>query len=265
MRLLDLFDLFLIDLDGVVYVSDEAVPGSVDTLKTLNDCGKKIIFLTNNPRHGIEEYRNKLRGMGIGHEPLHIITAGSALASHIKSEFPDLGGKKAYVIGSDALKEAILETGLELVEGEEAKRADFLIFGGHPEFHYNEMKIAAIALSNGAHFYATNRDPAYPTSEGHVPATGAMLASIEVASGKRAVCAGKPEHIIFDMALDDYDRGKAVIVGDHIHTDIKGGKHAGIKTVLVLSGSTNKTDVKDNEVKPDFIIKDLSGLLSEVN
>mgnify|MGYP002626864770 CR=1 FL=1 len=85
MRLLDLFDLFLIDLDGVVYVSDEAVPGSVDTLKTLDDCGKKIIFLTNNPRHRVEEYHNNRRGMGIAHEPLHIITAGSALAGHINS------------------------------------------------------------------------------------------------------------------------------------------------------------------------------------
>ena len=161
MRLIDLFDCFLLDLDGVVYIGDSPVPGSVEAIRHLLDENKTVIFLTNNPRHTVTDYASKLRGMGIEATPLEIITSSTALANHIKSEFSDLLGKNAFVIGSQALKDEIRATGLELVSGEDGKKADFLIFGGHPDFHYDEMKIASIALANGAHFYATNRDAAY--------------------------------------------------------------------------------------------------------
>ena len=267
MKLVDLFDCFLIDLDGVVYIGDSAVPGSVETIKYLLNNDKFIIFLTNNPRHNISEYSKKLNEIGIDETSLNIITSATALANHIKSTFSDLKDKKAYVIGSSALKKEIELTGLNLVTGEEAKKADFLIFGGHPEFHYEEMKIATLAISNGAHFFATNRDIVYPTIEGHIPATGAMLASIEVASGKKAVSAGKPENLMFEIShtYHDHDKDRIAIIGDHLDTDILGGKNAGISTILMISDPGIEQELRNSEIRPDFVIKNLRELLSDIS
>lgn len=266
MRLVDLYDCFLIDLDGVVYIGDSAVPGSVETIKYLLENNKTVIFLTNNPRHTISEYSEKLNKIGIEGASLNIITSATALARHIKFAYSDLEHKKAFVIGSSSLKKEIESIGLNLVDGDAAKQADFLVFGGHPEFHYDEMKLATLAIANGAHFFATNRDMVYPTIEGHIPATGAMLASIEVASGKRAITAGKPEKLMFEIALDqhDHDKDKIVIIGDHIDTDIMGGKNAGVATILVLSDPLIEEELVNSDIKPDYAIYRLQDILSDM-
>ncbi len=267
MRLADLFDCFLIDLDGVVYVGEKPTEGSVEAINFLRSKGKLVIFLTNDPRRTAREYSQKLRQMGIETKPGDVVTSGMAIAYHIKEEFGDLGEKKAYVVGSKALKEEIGLIGLNLVNGEEAKIADFVILGGHPEFHYEEMKLATLAIRNGARFFATNRDPFYPSAEGLVPATGAMLASIEVASGAKAIVAGKPEIIMFEVALTENlhrDKHKLVIIGDRLDTDIAGGKNAGISTILALSGSTKEEDLSSSDIRPDYIIRDLRDLLRDI-
>jgi glycerol-1-phosphatase len=266
MKLADLFDCFLIDLDGVVYVGDNQTAGAAETINRLKKCDKIVIFLTNDPRKSAREYSERLRGMGIMVSPGDVVTSGMAIAYHIKTSFSDLKQKQAYVIGSKSLMEEIRLTGLEIVEGEEAKRADFVIVGGHPDFHYEEIKLATLAIGNGAHFLATNRDPSYPSPEGMVPATGAMLASIETACGKRALVAGKPELIMFEVALAEHlhrDRDRFAIIGDRVDTDIAGGKKAGISTILALSGSTTEEDITHSEIKPDYIIKDLRDLLKD--
>jgi len=267
MKLVDLFDCFLIDLDGVIYIGDSAVPGSVETIKNLLSNNKTVIFLTNNPRHNISQYSQKLNKLGIEGTSLNIITSSTALAQHIKTEFENLKDKTAFVIGSNSLKKEIELTGLKLVTGDEAKKADFLIFGGHPEFHYEEMKIATLALANGAHFYATNRDMVYPTIEGHIPATGAMLASVEVASGQKAISAGKPETMMFDLAYNhhDHEKDRTVIIGDHLDTDILGGQNAGITTVLIISDPNIEEELKQSDIRPDYIIKDLRELFIDIN
>jgi len=267
MKLVDLFDCFLIDLDGVVYIGDSEVPGSAEAVCDLVNCGKTVKFLTNNPRHAISQYSEKLNKIGIEHDSLNIITSGTALARHIKSNFSDLHNKKAYVIGSTALKEEIAGTGMNLVSGDSAKKADFVIFGGHPEFHYEEMKIATLAIANGAHFFATNRDMVYPTAEGHIPATGAMLASIEVASGKKAISAGKPEAMMFDIACEHHEHSKerTVIIGDHLDTDILGGKNAGISTILIISDPNTENELKQSGIKPDYTIYSLKDLFVDIS
>lgn len=268
MILADLFDCFLIDLDGVVYVDDKPTEGSAETINRLKSSGKSVTFITNDPRNTAEVYAEKLRRMGIETERGDVITSGMAIAYHIKSEFGGLSDKRAYVIGSKGLKDEIILTGLKIVGGEEAKTADFVIMGGHPEFHYEEMKLATLAIRNGALFYATNRDPAYPSSEGMVPATGAMIAAIEVASGKKAIVAGKPEVIMFEVALTEYlhkERHRLAIIGDRLDTDIAGGRNAGISTILALTGSTKKDDIADSNIKPDYIIRNLTDLLKETD
>jgi HAD superfamily hydrolase (TIGR01457 family) len=262
-RLVDLFDHFLIDLDGVVYIGNKPTAGAGETIEALRKLGKSMIFLTNDPRSSSREYAEKLNGMGIPVSPEDIITSGMAVAYYIKEHYK-LNGKKAYVVGSKSLKEEIKGIGLRLSQGEEAKGADFVIVGGHPEFNYEEMKLAALAIRNGAYFFATNRDPVFPTQEGLVPATGAILASIEVASGKKATTVGKPEPVMFEVAkkfLPSQER--IAIIGDRLDTDIVGGKRAGITTILVLSGSTKQDELSKSEIIPDYVIDNLRDLLKE--
>jgi len=266
MKLIDLFDNLIIDLDGVVYIGDKPIDGSIETLLTLKEMGKGLIFITNDPRGSPKDYSTKLNTMGIPTNSEDIITSSMAVAYRIKNEHKDLREKNAYVVGTQALKEEIGNIGLRLVNGEEAKKADFVIVGGHPGFHYEEIKISSLAIRNGACFYATNRDPVFPTDEGLVPATGSELASIEVASGKRAITAGKPETIIFEVAIAKNrlpNKGRIAIIGDRIDTDIKGGKRVGISTILVLTGSTREGEPSDDDVTPDFVISDLRDLLND--
>jgi len=268
MKLSDKFDHFLIDLDGVVYIGEKPISGSIDTLLSLKDLGKNLIFLTNDPRSSVNDYSKKLNKIGFPAKSQDMITSPMALAYYIKSKHQDLKHKKAYVVGSKALKDEIKGIDLKLVAGEEAKKADFVIIGGHPGFHYEEIKLSSLAIRNGAYFYATSRDPFVPTDEGFVPATGSELASIEVASGQKAIVAGKPEKIIFEVAIKKkrlHPKKRIAVVGDGLDSDIMGGKRAGIKTILVLSGSTKEKDIYKSEIIPDFLIDDLSGLLSEID
>jgi HAD superfamily hydrolase (TIGR01450 family) len=263
MKIVDLFNHFLIDLDGVVYVGDQPTTGARETIAALRALGKSIIFLTNDPRNSSFEYAEKLCSMGIPASPEDVITSTMAICLHIKEHF-GLNHGKAFVVGSSALKDEIKRTGLKLVRGEKAKRAGFVIVGGHPKFGYQEMKLATIAVRSGAHFFGTNRDPVFPTSEGPVPATGAILASIEFASGKSAITAGKPESIMFEVAKKLLSsREKIAIIGDRIDTDIMGGRRAGIGTILVLSDSTAQDELSHSQIIPDYVIGDLMDLLKE--
>lgn len=263
MKLVDLFDNFIIDLDGVVYVDNAQTPGARETIEALRRLGKGVVFLTNDPRNSPIEYSEKLKRMDISPTPNNVVTSGMTLALYIK-ERHELNGKKAYVVGTNALKEEIKGIGLKLCEGDEAKSADFVVIGGHQQVHYQEIKLAALAVRNGAHFFGTNRDPVFPTPEGLVPATGALLAAIEVASERKATTVGKPESIMFDLAkkfLPSQER--IAVIGDRLDTDILGGMRAGLATILVLSGSTTKEEISKSEIKPDYVINNLEDLLKE--
>jgi len=264
MKLVELFDLFLIDLDGVVYVGDVPTIGAKETLSTMRESGKRLIFLTNDPRSSSSDYSEKLEKMNIQAASDDVITSGMAIAHHIKESF-DINHKKAYVVGSLALKMEIEKIGIRLCHGEDAKVADFVVVGGHKEFNYEEMKLASLAVRNGAHFFATNRDPVFPTAEGLVPATGAILASIEIASDKKAIVAGKPEPMMFQLAKKIAPaQDRIAVVGDRLDTDILGGGRAGIKTILALSGSTKSDDISKSGINPDYVIDDLRGLYKEL-
>ncbi|HSE83750.1 MAG TPA: HAD-IIA family hydrolase [Thermodesulfobacteriota bacterium] len=263
MKLVELFDNFMIDLDGVVYVGDKPTPDAGETIATLRSLGKSLIFLTNDPRGSSREYSEKLRKMEIMVKPEDIITSSMAVAYYIRENYKS-DGKKAYVVGSEALKQEIRNTGLRLLQGEEAKRSDFVVIGGHSQFNYQEIKIAALAVRNGALFLGTNRDPVYPTEEGLVPGTGALLAAIEVASGKKAVTAGKPEPVMFEAGMKLLQsQARIAVIGDSLFSDISGGKRAGITTILALTGSTKRNDLSKAEVTPDYVINGLRDLLKE--
>jgi 4-nitrophenyl phosphatase len=157
----------------------------------------------------------------------------------------------------------VAATGARVLDGEDGREADAVVVSGHRGFDYGELLTAKRALDRGAALFATSHDPTMPFPGGEVPGTGAILAAVETASGKRATIAGKPEPHLFGMAREALGGGESVaMVGDRISSDIEGGRRAGLETVLVLSGTTTPEQAEAAEPAPDFVLDDLSGLLA---
>ncbi|HEV2791596.1 MAG TPA: HAD-IIA family hydrolase [Solirubrobacterales bacterium] len=261
MPLADRFDGLLIDLDGVVWTGREPVPGSPQALRALLEAGRRIVFVTNNPGRPPGAYAERLRELGVEVGAEQIVTAGM-VAARLAGEAAGAGGS-AFVIGAAALKEMVAATGARLLEGEEAREADVVVVSGHRGFDYEELLTAKRALDGGAAFFATSHDPTMPYPGGELPGTGAVLAAVETATGRRAEIAGKPERHLFEMAAAAIGGdGRLAMVGDRISSDIDGGRRAGLETVLVLSGTTSREEAEAASPGPDHVVENLAVLVA---
>jgi glycerol 3-phosphatase-2 len=261
----DEFDGLLIDLDGVVWIGREPVPGSPQALATLLAAGKRIVFVTNNPAKFPAAYAERLRGLGVEVGEEQIVTAGM-VAARLAGEAagPDGG---VFVIGGAALKQMVTATGAKLLDDEDGRDARVVVVSGHRDFNYAELLTAKRALDGGAALFATSHDPT-------MPMPGSVLAAVETASGRTAEIAGKPEKHLFEIALAALFHGskstndaekeprkpRVAMVGDRLSSDIEGGRRAGLATILVRSG-TDSEDAADTEIRPDHVVDDLAALL----
>jgi glycerol 3-phosphatase-2 len=260
MPLADEFDGFLVDLDGVVWIGREMVPGAVETLARLHANGKETVFVTNNSVKQPAEYAARLRDAGIETADERVLTGGAATAALAAERTGP--GATAFVIGAPGFKQTVAAAGLELLDGEAAQSADAVIVSAHREFDYAELFTATRALQAGAKLFGTSRDPTLPMPGGAWPGTGATLAAVETASGKRAETGGKPEPHLFDQARKLIpDARRVAIVGDRIASDIEGGRRAGLTTVLVLTGASTRADADAAAPRPDHVIESLADLL----
>jgi glycerol-1-phosphatase len=259
MPLADEFDGFLIDLDGVVWIGRDGVPGSAGALAALLEAGKRLVFVTNNPGRHPRVYAERLGALGIEVGEEGIVTAGMVAARLAGAAAGPGGG--AFVIGAAALKEMVAAAGARLLEGEEAAAAAVAVVSGHRDFDYRELLSAKRALDAGAALVATSRDPTMPMPGGEWPGTGAVLAAVETASGRVAEIAGKPERHLFEMAIERAGGGRLAMVGDRLSSDVEGGRRAGLETVLVLSGTTDRAQAAAADPAPDHVLEDLAGLL----
>lgn len=260
MALADEFDGFLVDLDGVVWVGREILPGAAETLSALLGKGKAIVFVTNNSVKRPAAYAERLREAGIDAADEAVVTAG-AVTAQLAAEGTGPGGA-AFVIGAPGFKEMVAAAGLTLLEGEAGAEAQTVVVSGHREFDYGELLTATRALQRGASLFATSRDPTLPMPGGAWPGTGATLAAVETASGCRAEIGGKPERHLFDQARALIPEAKRVaMIGDRIASDIEGGHRAGLETILVLSGATSREEADAATPTPSYVIESLDGLL----
>jgi HAD superfamily hydrolase (TIGR01450 family) len=262
---IDEYDGFLIDFDGVVWVGRDPVPGSPEALATILAAGKEVVFVTNNPTKRPEEYAERLAGMGVHVGPERIVTAGIVTA-RLAAAAAGPGGA-ALVLGFEPLKELVAGEGLRLVDFEEPTEAAVVVVSGWREFDYMSLLAAKRALDAGAALVATSHDATMPMPGGEWPGTGAILAAVEVASGKKAEIAGKPEHHLFDLALSRMNGAKRVaMIGDRLSSDIAGGNAAGLDTILVLSGTSGSgggsEDPATSDVKPTLTVANLAALVA---
>lgn len=263
MPLADRFDGFLVDLDGVVWIGREPVAGSPEALRALLEAGKRIVFVTNNPGRPPAAYAERLNELGVEVGEEQVVTAGT-VAARLAGDAAAAGeAGTAFVIGAEALKEMVAASGARLIEGEEAWEADVVVVSGHRGFDYAELLAAKRALDRGAALFATSHDPTMPFPGGELPGTGAILAAVETATGRRAEIAGKPERHLFEMAREALgDAGRVAMVGDRVSSDVAGGRAAGLQTILVLSGTTSREEAAAADPAPDFVLEDLRGLLA---
>ena len=254
------FDGLLVDLDGVVWVGREPVPGSAQALRELIESGVEVVFVTNNPGRPPSVYAERLREVGVPAREERIVTAGIVTAE-LAAERAGAGAG-AFVIGAQAFKDAVADAGLELLDRDAGREARVVLAAGHRGFDYEELLTATLALQNGARLFATSRDPTLPMPGGAWPGTGAILAAIETATGARAEIGGKPEPHLFELARKRIPgAARIAMVGDRISSDVEGGRAAGLETILVLTGASTREEAEACENPPDHVIGDLRALV----
>lgn len=273
MRLADLYDGFLIDLDGVVWLGHEPLPGAVETLNRLTEEGKPVAFVTNSPRLSPAEHAGVLRAHGVVASDDQVVTAGSTL---IALAHERLGSSpRVIATGTPSFLAQLEAAGVERLALDEWRRAEGVLVTGHAAFDYAELRAAAMAARNGAFLAATGRDPTMPMPDGLWPGTGSILAAIETAAETTGVITGKPERAIFEAGLEAIGasaargaiadtRGNAVrvaMIGDRLDTDVGGAQAAGLEGILV-TGEAGEGG--PGSIRADHVVRSLSGLLDEI-
>jgi HAD superfamily hydrolase (TIGR01450 family) len=259
--LVERYDQLILDLDGCVWVGDQAVDGSVEAIERLRGAGKRVAFATNNSRRTGEDYVRKLWGLGIQASLADVVTVGGA-TQHLLAETRH--GMTAFVIGTEAMVAHVADAGLKVMNNTDlATRADLVVVSGTEDVGYDDIRIATLALRRGADFLATSRDPTYPMPDGLWPGTGALLAAVETASGREAAIVGKPEPQLFLTAVERLGDGRTLVVGDRIASDVEAAKRASLDAALVLTGDTSREEAEANrEPRPVAVAESLLALVS---
>jgi 4-nitrophenyl phosphatase len=245
----------IIDMDGVLYRGDQPMPSLQEFFGFLRARSIPFILATNNSTRSPEEYVEKLAGMGLAISSDEILVSGQATARFLAREYQ--AGTRVHVFGMPALKQAIVDEGFVLADSD----VQLVVASMDRQVTYEKLKRATLLIHGGARFIATNLDPSVPSEEGLLPGTGCMIAALEAASGVKATAIGKPEPIMYEMAIDlmGAEPATTAIIGDRADTDILGGKRAGLTTICVLSGSSNRMEAE--AYAADMIFDDIAQLL----
>ncbi|WP_352419771.1 HAD-IIA family hydrolase [Proteiniborus sp.] len=255
--------VFLLDMDGTIYLGDELIDGSKEFLETIKKEGKRYIFLTNNSSKSKEVYVEKLNNLGIQATEEEVFTSGEATTMYLKKQKE---GAKIYLLGTEALEKEFIKEGF-ILEKERHKNIDYVVLGFDTTLTYEKLWAACEYISEGVEYIATHPDFNCPLpNDKFMPDAGAMAAFIEASTGKTPKVIGKPNKEVVESIASKYglNREDMVMVGDRLYTDIKTGQNAGIASVLVYSGETKEEDYRNSETRADYVfnsVKDMIELL----
>ncbi len=249
--------LFVLDMDGTIYLGDKILPGAIEFVKTARKMGKKVIFFTNNASKNPNNYVDKLKRMGFGSKREDVVTAGDVTIEFLKKNHPN---QPVYLVGTPALEQSFTEAGIVLSEN-----ADVVVSSFDTTLTYEKLVIACDLIRNGAIFYCTHPDFNCPTETGFIPDSGAIAALITASTGAIPKYFGKPHRETAEMIsnLFGVSFDETAIVGDRLYTDIALGKNNGLLSVLVLSGETKIEDVNDSN-SPDIILDGIGEILNYI-
>lgn len=240
----------ILDIDGILYEGMNAIPGAVELIEDLNKHDTPYVLLSNNTTNTIERHVQKLNQLNMHIPSKAIITAARVAAQLIANESPP--GTCCFVIGEAGLIQALQQAGLQVTQSDNGD-IKYVVIGMDRQLTYEKLKIAARAIHNGAIFISTNLDPMYMDSDGIIPASGAIQAALETATGIPARMTGKPEPPGFLLAMEQlgFPACETGMLGDQIEIDIRGASRVGIHTFLVLSTLSQFTLDKPGQIIAD--------------
>lgn len=253
--------LFLLDMDGTIYLDDRLFDGTVDFLDYVRQTGGKYLFLTNNSSRSVEAYIEKLARLGIASEKDDFLTSVDALVIYLAQH--GYRDKLLYAFGTASFRAQLAEAGFRVMD----RRSDdvqALVCGFDTELTFQKLEDACILLGRGVDFIAANPDWVCPTWYGYVPDCGSVCEMLFRATGRRPVFIGKPQPEMALLAMQRYGFSKeeTLLIGDRVYTDIACAVHAGVDAALVLSGESTLEDVRQNAEKPTHIFENIRAVLT---
>lgn len=246
----------LIDMDGVLWVGHQPLPGVREFFEFLRAHKIHFVLVSNNATRRADYTVDRLRGMGIEIPPENVLTSADATPRWLTTKMPEM--KKAFIVGEAALRDALQDAKIEIVE----RDADVVVVGLDRNIQYEKLKRATLEIRRGAKFIATNTDRTLPTEEGLTPGAGSIVAAVMAATDVEPLVIGKPGRPMFDLALEiaGTQPEHTAMLGDRLDTDIDGAAELGLKTIMVLTGVSTRAEAEQNRYKPDFIFDDLIAL-----
>ena len=254
--------LFLLDMDGTIYLDDYLFDGTLDFLDYVRKIGGRYLFLTNNSSKGVDKYIAKLAKLGIESVADDFLTSTEATIAYLRTK----NHKKIYAFGTESFRRQLSDAGLPITDTLE-DGIDCLCLSNDQELTFKKLEDASILLlKHEVDYIATNPDWVCPTWYGCVPDCGSFAEMLWRATGKRPRFIGKPEPDMIYLALErtGYCKDDAVMLGDRLYTDIASGVNAGIDTVFVLSGEGTLADLETSEAKPTYVRKNIRELYEEL-
>ncbi|MFH2106738.1 MAG: HAD-IIA family hydrolase [Candidatus Micrarchaeota archaeon] len=250
------FQTFIFDLDGTVYRGKTLISGADKTIEQLRKNGKNVFFLTNCSTRSRKSLLEKMANMGVHAKLEELYPTSFLLAEYISKNHPN---ETVFCVSEGGIQDELIEKGIKI--SEDGEGATIVAVGLHRKVTYDILAKAFSLIYNGARFISTNYDLTYPTEEGMMPGSGALVAFLEASTGKKSLILGKPSKECIDIIVADHglDRKGIVIVGDRYDTDILTAKHANIKSALVLTGVSKEKDI--GAFKPDSILNNINDLL----
>ncbi|MBQ0110655.1 MAG: HAD-IIA family hydrolase [Oscillospiraceae bacterium] len=249
--------LFLLDMDGTLYLGNTVFPYTKEFLQTVKNSGRRYMFITNNSSKSVEDYIKKLESLGISSTREDFQTSSMALIYYLQKHNVY---KNFYVCGTASLKKELANAGFTVTENRE--QANGIIIGYDSELTYKKLEDVSYLLctKKDIFYIATNPDYVCPTEFGSVPDCGSMCDMLYNVARRRPIMIGKPEPLMITLAAEKagVPLSQTAVVGDRIYTDVKSGINAGALGVLVLSGETTVKMLEDSSVKPSVVIDDIS-------
>lgn len=253
-RILNGTRLFVLDMDGTIYLGDNVFDHALKFVHTVREHGIKVAYFTNNASRSPEIYYDRLARMGFDPHDGDIVTSGDITIDYLKKHHP---GESVYLVGTKALEDSFVESGITLSD-----KAKIVVSSFDTSLTYEKLVIACDLIRGGALFYSTHPDFNCPTADGFIPDSGAICALITASTGKQPKYFGKPYRETAEgiAARFNIPLSQTAIVGDRLYTDIALGRNNGLTSILVLTGETSESEVNETNA-PTITVGKIGDLL----
>ena len=254
--------LWLLDMDGTIFIDNDLISGALDMLSQIKENGGRYVFMSNNSSKSVDDYIKKLSGMGIEVDRDSFYISSQAAAKYIKTNYP---GKKVYCMGTQSLVSELKRENIN-VYTENTGDIDIVLLGYDTELNYKKLVDICQIMQPDTVYIATNPDFVCPAKPRFLPDCGAMSRMLEYALHRLPKFLGKPHEYMIDDLMEKfhYSKEETVIVGDRLYTDIACAKNSNIESVCVLSGEATICDIIESNIVADYIVDSVKDIYKNI-